>query len=36
MRVDDPQTGTTLYTSRDYWSVGQFKDKKDDKLKELL
>ena len=27
MRVDDSQTGTTLYTSRQSWSVRQIKDK---------
>ena len=36
MRVDDSQTGTTLYTSRQSWSVSQIKDKRDGELKELL
>ena len=36
MRVDDSQTGTTLYTSRQSWSVNQIKDKRDGELQQLL
>ena len=36
MRVDDSQTGTTLYASHGYWNVSQIKDKKDGELKQLL